>query len=265
MRSVLGTTVAVIVACLLLLQVARAQQVAPIDPAEGFWYDPERPGSGFSLDRRGDVVVLTAYDFESPGGDARWRNAVAPLVDAALDARLESFEGGNCLGCAETIPAQALEGGSVLHLEFDSARSALLQVDDAPPRPFISVPYGHAYVDAPFDTAGVPLPDLRGRWVFGSPAIEHAGTFEVTSMQVQDTTVVFGGSALAPPQELYIACEVLPSDVAGCRILATWGSPPIEIGTFALGDITEQRMTGTVGPNGALVVAHRIGASEVQP
>ena len=258
------------VALAALTAAATALAQSPIDPAEGFWYDPARPGSGFSLERRGDTVALTAYDFADHLGATaanRWRLAAAPLVGDTVVATLQSYANGSCFGCDAFAAAEPQPETSTLRLTFDSARSAMLQVDELPPRRFVSLPYGSNYAVAPFDTAGVPLPDLRGRWVFASPTGNNAGSFEVLSMEVQDAQLVFRGNGAvgSEPGNLYIDCEAPPDGTPRCRILDTWGSPPVEIGVFAIADITEDRMTGTVGPDHIPVVAYRIGDQEVQP
>ena len=237
-------------------------------PAEGFWYDPERPGTGFSLERRGALLALTGYDFIGDGGSSRWRLAVAPLSGAEWTATLQEFSGGSCLGCEPYEPIEPETAGSTIQLTFDSARSALLQVDDQPPRRFVTVPFGSPYVAASFAPPDLPLPDLRGRWVYAYPGSNSdARTFTATTMQSEPGLVQFGGSVTAAFDELLIRCEDAASSGPQCRALAVHptASPPIEIGTFALGDIKPGYMTGTVTGTDLRVVAWRVANAEVQP
>lgn len=245
---------------------ALAQDTA--NPAEGFWYDPERPGTGFSLERRGALLAVTGYDFIDDGGSSRWRLAVAPLSGTEWTATLQEFGGGSCLGCEPYEPIEAGGSGSAIQLSFDSARSALLQVDDQPPRRFVTVPFGSPYAAAAFAPPDLPLPDLRGRWVYAYPdSNSDAGTFSATTMQSEPGLVQFGGSVSAAFDELLIRCEDAAASGPQCRVLAVHptASPPIEIGTFALGDIQPGHMTGTVTGTDLRVVAWRVADVEVQP
>lgn len=63
MRAPLALAILCCFACL------PAQAQVPVDVVtidEGFWFDPERPGTGLSVERRGDVLAVALYHFDKP-------------------------------------------------------------------------------------------------------------------------------------------------------------------------------------------------------
>ena len=270
MRTVLRFTFAAV--ALTLACTAAAQ--APIEPAEGFWYDPERSGSGFSLERRGDVVALTAYDFADHLGATaanRWRLASAPLVGDTVVATLQSYANGSCFGCEDFTAAELQPGESTLRLTFDSARSATLQIDELPPRRVVTVPYGSTYLDASFAPADVPLPDLAGTWVYAQLGSGNwSAVLKIGPAEYADGAVGYFGSATGSGGAMLMAeCATFElGEAPSCRVWLfddlVQGPPPWEIGRLLLGDIAEDRMTG-VDQSGVSVVFHRLGNAEPQP
>ena len=146
-----------------------------------------------------------------------------------------------------------------LRLRFESARRALVDVNGSATVPVVSTPYGVEYLDVPLadsvDATWGPLrlPDLRGEWVF---AIEQADArkdplrlhFDI--LERTDDAVVFRAG-----QDARLSCRSATVERrAGCEYLWTGFvfSPmppnlfPLGPVWFALGDIEEDRMRGTV-------------------
>lgn len=74
-------------------------------PRSGFWFDPERPGSGFALDVQGGAVGGAYFGFEA-SGEPTWYTFGGQLVRSelpgsywVLETDLLEFTGGSCIDC----------------------------------------------------------------------------------------------------------------------------------------------------------------------
>ena len=96
---------------------------ASVSPAVGLWDNPSEPGTGFALDFKHGVLVVTVLSYKLDGS-AQWYLASGPLAGTTFDARLEKFAGGQCIGCA--YAGQPTAGGTdgTIRIVFSSARSA---------------------------------------------------------------------------------------------------------------------------------------------
>lgn len=216
-------------------------------PATGYWYDAERSGTGFALERRDQTLGLVFYHFRDVEGEtervADWHLATGPLQGDTFEASLAHFEAGSCLGCDPYVAAEAEQTDIVVRLVFASAREATLQVGDGEPRRVVAMPYGMAYEPALATPSDLPLPDLRGRWV-----LEGGGADGVITLEERiatDADVAYRGTAdtgLDRPN------AVLRCGAARCELwldaLPATSPAPLLVGLFQLGDITEERMTG---------------------
>lgn len=220
-----------------------------IAPATGYWLDAERPGTGFSLERRGTTLGLAFYHFSDVEGQsarsADWHLASGPLVWDTFEATLLHFEGGSCLGCEPFAPADGEQTDTVVRLVFASAREAMLQIGDAAPRRIVAASYGVPYEPGLATPADLPLPDLRGRWL-----LEGAGERGVFTLD-QRVAVEGGVEYRGPASDLGLPNASMRCDAQGCELwldaLPEVSPAPVPVADFHLGDITEERMTGADG------------------
>ena len=253
---------------LLALAVGKTSPPIPllIAPATGYWLDPARPGTGFSLQRRDGTLALAFYHFSDVEGRttraADWHLASGPLVGDTFEAPLAHFAGGSCLGCEPFVAADGEQTDTVVRLVFASAREAMLQVGDAAPRRVVAMPYGVPYDTALATPADVPLPDLRGRWVLqvsgdrglftlderiaAEGAVEYRG--RASSLELPNASMRCG------PDTCQLWVDALPEATPA----------PVFLAVFRRGDITEERMTGE-DSNHFHAQAFRIEDAEVQP
>jgi hypothetical protein len=147
----------------------------PMLPANGFWTDPRRPGTGLFLQQRGDLIAVSQFDYVD--GVAHWRLDAAPLQGSALLLVLRNYEGGSCLACEPHVAPDVGPGGTVLRMRFESARRAYVDFADGSTQHLISLPFGASYLDlaladrADADFAPLPLPDLSGHWYVNGSGI----------------------------------------------------------------------------------------------
>lgn len=243
-----------------------------VRPQPGYWYDQDRPGTGFALDLKGDVVALTRYDFsEEPGTPQVWSQLAASLRrDAAVGVEYRYF-GGSCLGCDDYAAPEAVPVEAGIRIRFESARRAWLEQGGREPVALVQVPFGAGYApvalidSADADFGPLPLPDLAGSWLF----VGTAGDPE------QVAVVSFGpgepgddGGSIDYPEinldegELGITLRCgSGGERAGCSMIG-FGVTPMAFA--ALGDIEEDRMRFVPDSPGAerSFVAHRLESIE---
>lgn len=233
--------------------------------AEGFWSPVGQPGSGLFLERRGNLLAVSAYSYQQD--DSFWLLGAANYSGDSALLSLRGYRDGACLGCSEHRPPKALSGAVALQLRFESARRAWLDTvrlgAGATSLPITSLPYGAAYipytltdtVDAEFGP--LPLPDLRGRWIFsieGSDAPAVAFPVALDDWMLDGEVVRFGSSVA-------VECRsATDTQRAGCtfRPGLLFSPPPAEpLRTFydsgwfvPLGDIQEDRMRGVLEADG---------------
>jgi len=163
------------------------------------------------------------------------------------------------------VPVQ--RSSSALQLRFESARRAWLDIGptgSAPAVPVISLPFGAAYIphalsDSVDDAFGsLPLPDLRGRWMF---AIEGAADTPSQTRSIRLDQWTLEGDAIRFTGNEDVVCRSATQDQrAGCTFLGSIvldPPPPEPIDSFLshgwfvpLGDLEEDRMRGVFEADG---------------
>jgi hypothetical protein len=150
------------------LTVGAAATSLDFRPAEGFWTDPARPGTGLFLQHRGDLVAVAQFD--QVQGAPLWRLDAAPLQARTLLLTLREHRGGSCFDCDPHALPTMSSGGDVLRMRFESARRAYADLSDGSTLNLVSLPFGAAYIETPLpdradaEFAPLPLPDLAGTW-----------------------------------------------------------------------------------------------------
>jgi len=236
-------------------------------PADGFWTPVGQPGSGLFLERRGDLLALSMYSYLPGAAQPFWLLGTGTYASDSAPLLMRAYQDGDCLGCADHRAPVGPGGSAALRLRFESARRAWLDVfglgNDAVGPALISLPYGVDYiphtltdtVDAEFGP--LPLPDLRGRWVF---AIEGAESPDDTlSVRLDGWTL--DGDAIFFSGNVAVECRsATEAQRAGCTFRPNlWFTPPPPepLNTFygpgwfvPLGDIQEDRMRGVLEADG---------------
>lgn len=95
-------------------------------PVKGLWWNPNESGSGYMLDFRHGVMVVTVYSYTGTG-EPQWYIASGPLTNGGREfARpLEKYRGGQCITCAYQPPAPSGTDG-IVSIRFDSPTSAVM-------------------------------------------------------------------------------------------------------------------------------------------
>lgn len=96
---------------------------AALTPQVGLWWNPDESGSGYALDYRHGVLVVTVYSY-TPAGAAQWYLASGPLSGSVFAATLDKYASGQCIGCANTIAPTLTGNDGIITIGFTSPTSA---------------------------------------------------------------------------------------------------------------------------------------------
>lgn len=237
-------------------------------PAEGLWTRPGASGTALHLNRRGQQIAVSLFDFVD--GQPVWRIGLGRMQGDTLSIELLGFTDGSCIDCLPTRAPLVHPPARQLRLRFASARRAWLSLDGGVELPLQAFAFGGVYAaigladraDAEFGS--LPFPQLCGSWAMesGLGGLTH---FSLGAPSARATDGSFSIPLRAPqtanPGDLTVfACR--PSvgawTDAECRISDERFSPPFVYGSARVGDIEENRIRfGTFG--GVVFYAHRLG------
>jgi len=102
----------------------------PFMPFVGLWWNPDEPGTGYSLLVRHGVMVVTMYSYAA-GGEPVWYYAPGRLTangtGVMMSATLDRYRGGPCVTCQYTPAAVAGSDGQ-FSIVFASPTSATVHL-----------------------------------------------------------------------------------------------------------------------------------------
>jgi len=75
-----------------------------LTPQIGLWWNPNESGSGYALDYKHGVLVITVYSY-LPNGAAQWYIVSGPLTGSTFTGTLIKAVNGQCISCAYQAPA----------------------------------------------------------------------------------------------------------------------------------------------------------------
>lgn len=106
-------------------------------PRTGFWFDPQRSGSGFTLEVQDGVLAGAYYGF-TDSGERLWYTFAGQLEPSTqsgelwtVQTDLLSFRGGNCIGCTYR-PSDPPQAAPQLTLRVLQRNLISYAVDDGP-------------------------------------------------------------------------------------------------------------------------------------
>ena len=93
-------------------------------PVVGMWWNPVESGSGYSIDVKHDVLVMTVFSYIE-AGSPQWYLFFGPLVNNTATGKLLKFAGGQCISCNYQLPMASGDDGSAT-VTFTSPTTATL-------------------------------------------------------------------------------------------------------------------------------------------
>jgi hypothetical protein len=88
------------------------------------WWDPTRSGSGYAIDIKHDVLVMTVFSY-TDAGLPQWYLFSGPLINNSATGKLLKFAGGQCIECEYRLPVVAGDDGMAT-VTFTSPTTATL-------------------------------------------------------------------------------------------------------------------------------------------
>jgi hypothetical protein len=97
-----------------------------ITPQLGLWWNPAESGSGYAIDFKHGVLVMTVYSY-TEAGDPIWYLVAGPVVNNAATLTLDKYSGGQCISCAYR-PDQLTGNDGFVTITITSTTSATLNL-----------------------------------------------------------------------------------------------------------------------------------------
>jgi hypothetical protein len=94
-----------------------------LTPQVGLWWNPDESGTGYAIDYKHGVLVVTTYSF-TPTGAAQWYLASGPLLGAIFTATLDKYTGGQCIACVYAGRPSLNGNDGIITISFSSPTSA---------------------------------------------------------------------------------------------------------------------------------------------
>ena len=110
-----------------------------VTPAVGLWFNPAESGSGYALDVKHGVLVMTGYSYTSSGTPI-WYLAAGPIVNSVFTATLDKYAGGQCISCSYR-PTAGNGNDGVVSITFSSPTTATMTLPGGRVFPIVSQPF----------------------------------------------------------------------------------------------------------------------------
>jgi len=96
-----------------------------VAPQVGLWWNPNESGSGYALDYKHGVLVVTIYSYATSGAP-QWYLVAGPLSGNTFTGTLDKYTNGQCIACSYAgSPTSVGNDGSVT-IVFSSPTSATM-------------------------------------------------------------------------------------------------------------------------------------------
>ena len=101
--------------------------IGQVEPQAGLWWNPAESGSGYALDYKHGVLVVTTYSYKADGS-AQWYLTSGPVVNNVFTATLDKYTNGQCISCSYTgRPSGGTNDGSMT-ITFANETSATVKL-----------------------------------------------------------------------------------------------------------------------------------------
>ena len=105
-----------------------AQHAAAFTPLVGLWWNPNESGTGYNIDVKHGVLVMTIFTYET-GGDSEWYLVAGTLANGTtLTATLDKYRGGQCIGCTYVGRPSLPGSDGEVSITFTSEKSATVSL-----------------------------------------------------------------------------------------------------------------------------------------
>jgi hypothetical protein len=112
---------------------------ATVTPAVGLWWNPAESGSGYALDVKHGVLVVTGYSYTTAGAPI-WYLAAGPINGNVFSATLDKYTNGQCISCAYRAAAYNGNDGAMT-ITFSSPVTATMTLPGGRIFPIVPQPF----------------------------------------------------------------------------------------------------------------------------
>jgi hypothetical protein len=106
-------------------------QANAFTPESGFWWNPNEPGSGYSIEIQDNYLFIALYVYDEFGNPI-WYTAGTTLEGNALfDSSLNYTYNGTCIDCSYTAPITIVGERGPITIVFDTETKATIQFQGA--------------------------------------------------------------------------------------------------------------------------------------
>ncbi len=96
-----------------------------VTPVVGLWWTPNESGSGYNIDVKNGVLVLTTFSYQQ-NGEPQWYISSGPLVNGSFSGKLNKTFGGQCISCPYTGPPSSAGDDGDVTINFSSPTFATM-------------------------------------------------------------------------------------------------------------------------------------------
>ena len=94
-------------------------------PVVGLWWNPSESGSGYNLDVKNGVLVVTIFSYGA-NGEPQWYITSGPIVDKSFTGTINKYAAGQCISCVYNGLPTSDGNDGVIRIDFASPTSATL-------------------------------------------------------------------------------------------------------------------------------------------
>ncbi|QBQ53852.1 hypothetical protein [Nitrosococcus wardiae] len=105
-----------------------AHAVNAATPENGWWWNPQEPGSGYNIEIQEGMVFIATSVYDDEGHPVWYSGSGQMDPNERVTMRLLRSEGGPCLGCSYISP-QSFDSGHSLVITFNSETTATVSLD----------------------------------------------------------------------------------------------------------------------------------------
>ena len=163
---------------------------ARIQPEEGLWDDPNRPGRGVTIELQNGVLVATYFGYDQEGNDQWWQGVAFEGPESTWSGTFNALRDGQCIGCSYQFPSlNEAESIGEFSIDFNTTRQATLTWAD-----------GVETIQKSSWGFATPLDFLLGAWTFNGFTVDDENDYGLTVNNVVfrfDGIVEFEGELYA--------------------------------------------------------------------
>ena len=140
-------------------------------PTSGIWYNPEQPGTGYTIEVQNNRIFGAYYGYNEQGKQI-WLTFLGDLVESnevgvmwTFDSEFKQFEGGTSFNQVYQENNRTDYQGAI-HIEFSHQNHAKFSVNNGIEQNIVPIAYGSLKsADFPNQTS-YTFPELHGMWTF---------------------------------------------------------------------------------------------------